>query len=179
MQMKPIYLLIVFLFLFSCKTETKKEPVAKTPTKESPAPAPKTKSPNDIWKPFWKMFQTAVQEGDVETLVKHIEFPLRGSEAFNDGKQISKASFHKHFSKMFDETTRIMIKETENMSKFLTKTPTVADQLNVPVNQTVRSFMVSYVENEGMENQTESSLTFQFVEVAPAVFKLYSLVPAG
>jgi len=115
----------------------------------------------------------------VEALTNYIEFPLKGSEVFNDGKQISKATFSEHFSKIFDSTARATIAETDNMSEFATKNQQVADQLNVPANKKIRTLMVLYITDEGKENQTESSITFQFVEVSPGTFKLYSLVVAG
>ncbi|MFT4664476.1 MAG: hypothetical protein ACI9VN_002473 [Patescibacteria group bacterium] len=175
LQTRYFWLLFTLVFTLSCQTEPKKE----EPVKKEMTTAEKRDEASKDWRAFWPIFQKAVKEGDVETLVSHIEFPLKGSEVFNDGKQISKASFSKHFSKIFDATARATFAETDNMSDFATKNQQVADQLNVPANKKIKTMMVLYITDEGKENQTESSVTFQFVEVSPMRFKLYSLVTAG
>lgn len=178
--MKLSYLLFAFLLLFTCcETEPKKETIPQKKTTEKTAPAPKPKVVEDFWKPFWATFKTAVQTDNLEVLKDHIVFPLKGSEAFNNGKQISKASFDKYASKIFDKEVKAIFKVRENMSEFATKKQKIADQLNVPVNTKIRTVLVPTIQNGKSGKQTESSVTFQFVEVAPGVFKLYSLVVAG
>lgn len=178
--MKVQHLLLIFLFLFSCQTDSKKEVVSEDANKETAIPKPKAEKIPTPWEMFWKDFQGAVVAGEVNKVASHITFPLKGSELFNNGKPVDQANFKELFPKIFDPTVVEMFKEgVTNMSEFATKNKTVADQLNVPVNTKIRTTMVLYVTNKGKKNQTESSLTFQFVEVAPSVFKLYSLVTAG
>ena len=179
LQTRYFYLLFTMLFALSCQTETKKEDEKKEVTKKEMTTEEKREEATKNWRAWWPVFQKAVTEGDVETLASHLEFPLKGSEVFNDGKRISKATFSQHFSKIFDTLARTTIAETDNLSEFVTKNQKIGDQLNVPINKTIRTLMVTYTKDEGKENQTESSVTFQFVELSPGEFKLYSLVTAG
>jgi hypothetical protein len=175
--MKLKYLFIALLAFAACKSETKKEETAPISPSAAPTPKKPVLSPWDI---FWTDFQQAVVRGDVGKISSYTEFPLRGSEPFNDGKRISKATFEEHFSKIFDATVVEEFKKgITNMSEYATKNQIVADQLNVPTNKRIKTTIIMSVENEGAENQTESSVTFQFVEVQPGQYKLYSLVVAG
>jgi len=168
LKSKLFYFFFTLVFVTSCQTEPRKKSKSDegTTAPKELTTAEKRDLASKDWRAFWAIFQKAVAEGDVETLVNHIEFPLKGSGPFNEGKQISKASFSQHFSKIFDEQARKMIVETDNMSKFITKKQEVADQLNVPANKTIRSLMVLYVTDAGKENQTESSVRATFFLVA-------------
>jgi hypothetical protein len=175
--MKGKYLLFALLAFAACKSENKTEEASPASSTATPTPTEPVLNPWDV---FWTDFQQAVVRGDAEKVSSYTEFPLRGSEPFNDGKQISKATFEEHFSKIFDATVVEAFKKgITNMSEYATKNQIVADQLNVPTNKKIKTTMIMYVENERAENQTESSVTFQFVEVEPGLFKLYSLVTAG
>ena len=176
--MRVHYIFFVLVLLFSCQpdspTTTQKTATEKTPP---PSKVEKTLSP---WEQFWGTFQKAVRERDVKTIAANTVFPLPGSEALNEGKTISEATFEEHFSKLFDaKTVETFNASTGNMSDFTTKSEMVAEQLNVPVNVKVRAITVLYVFDEGTEIQTESSMTYHFAETEPNIFKLVSVIAAG
>ncbi|MFK7809941.1 MAG: hypothetical protein AB8F74_19205 [Saprospiraceae bacterium] len=178
--MKSKFILFALLCLFSCSTEPKeKDTVIRPPVKKENQESLKPVEKPDLWKAFWTDFQAAVAAQNIDKIASHIEFPLKGSDVFNKGKLVTKENFALFYQKIFDEKTRSVIAETENMSEYATQKKEIADRFNVPTNKKIRTFLVNYVYNEGKPNQTESTVTFQFVEVASGLFKLYSLTTAG
>ena len=176
--MKITYIYLVLILFLSCQSERKEEvkspPLVKTeePKKEKQLPS--------AWDQFWIIFQKAVQESDVETIISHTVLPLPGSESISNGKPISEANFKKYFSKLFDaKAIKTFASSTGNLSDFATKSKLVAEQLNIPMNVKVRGLTVLYTFNEGKKNQTESSMTYHFAETSPNMFKLVSIITAG
>lgn len=121
---------------------------------------------------FWPAFQRAVAKGDAERVANLTHFPLPGAEPFVRSQVyvaagVLREPFIASFERLFDERARQVIARTrvENLEEYTVQADSYAELLGIPVGTEVFRLAVRYVREEGTENQTESTVFFNFITV--------------
>lgn len=132
---------------------------------------------------FWTDFQKTVADNNHAAVADMTIFPLKGTEFvgedFNENG-LNREQFIAQYEQVFDEKIRqaIAANTADKLIKFVSEKAETLERIGVPPNTEIYSFNVSYVSDEGLETQTESSVSFYFLK-KNGVFKLAFLLIAG
>lgn len=132
---------------------------------------------------FWADFQKAIAENNRAAVADMTIFPLKGTEFFGanfneDG--LSREQFLQQYESLFDDRTKQIIATTaaNQLVKFANPKASALEKIGVPTSSEIYSLNFSYLDDEGQETQTESSVTFYFLK-KDGNFKLAFLLIAG
>ncbi len=132
---------------------------------------------------FWVDFQKAVAANNKEAVANKVLFPLGGSDTFGENiraEGMTRAQFLEWYDQIFDKKVKTAIAQTKvaDLAKSMSPTDTALEALKLPSNTTVYNLTVFYIFDEGLETQTESAITFYFLQQKNEV-KLAYLSVAG
>lgn len=132
---------------------------------------------------FWADFQKAIAENNRAAVADMTIFPLKGTEFFGKNfneNGLSREQFLQQYESIFDEKSKQIITSTSanQLVRFVNQKAFTLEKIGMPASNEIYSLNWSYVFDEGLETQTESSVTLYFLK-KDEIFKLAFLLIAG
>ncbi|MFN7120305.1 MAG: hypothetical protein ACK4TA_26185 [Saprospiraceae bacterium] len=118
---------------------------------------------------FWADFQKAVAANNKEAVADMTLFPFGGTDGMAENigvNGMTREQFLAFYDQIFDEKVKATIAQTSvnELNKYTPPKDAALESMKLPANTAVYSFMVAYIFDEGMETQTESTVTFYFLK---------------